>query len=97
MTGEPHRVVIAGGGVAGLEALLALRALAGDRVALTLVSRAPDFFYRPAAVAESFARGEVRRTPLAQAAASVNARFVCAPASFGASSTADVNAFAAST
>jgi sulfide:quinone oxidoreductase len=79
MTGEPHRVVIAGGGVAGLEALLALRALAGDRVELTLVSPAPDFFYRPAAVAEPFARGDVRRTPLAQAAASVNARFVCAP------------------
>jgi NADH dehydrogenase FAD-containing subunit len=47
MTGEPHRVLIAGGGVAGLDALLALRALAGDRVALTLVSPAPDFVYRP--------------------------------------------------
>ena len=29
-------VVIVGGGVAGLEALLALRTLAGDRVAATL-------------------------------------------------------------
>ena len=33
-------VVIAGGGVAGLEALLALHALAADRVRLTLI--APD-------------------------------------------------------
>jgi sulfide:quinone oxidoreductase len=33
-------VVIVGGGVAGLEALLGLRAMAGDRVRLTLA--APD-------------------------------------------------------
>jgi sulfide:quinone oxidoreductase len=79
MTGEPHRVLVAGGGVAGLEALLALRALAGDRVELTLVSPGPDFFDRPAAVAEPFALGDARRTPLAQAALSVNARFVRAP------------------
>jgi hypothetical protein len=50
MSADPHRVVIAGGGVAGLEALLALRALAADRVQLTLVSPAADFFYRPLAV-----------------------------------------------
>ena len=31
-------IVIAGGGVAGLEALLALRAMAGDRVRLTLIA-----------------------------------------------------------
>jgi sulfide:quinone oxidoreductase len=36
-------VVIAGGGIAGLETLLALRALAGDRVDITLVS--PDRFF----------------------------------------------------
>jgi NADPH-dependent 2,4-dienoyl-CoA reductase/sulfur reductase-like enzyme len=34
MSADPHRVVIAGGGVAGLEALLALRALAADRVTM---------------------------------------------------------------
>ena len=33
-----HRVVIAGAGVAGLEALVALHGLAGDRVDVTLVS-----------------------------------------------------------
>ena len=33
----PHRVVIAGGGIAGVEAVLALRALAGDAVDVTVV------------------------------------------------------------
>ena len=39
MTGgaSPHRVVIAGAGVAGLETLLTLHALAGDRVQVTVV------------------------------------------------------------
>src|SRR5436305_8087314 len=35
---EPLRVLIAGGGVAGLETLLALRDLAGRRVAVTLLT-----------------------------------------------------------
>jgi NADPH-dependent 2,4-dienoyl-CoA reductase/sulfur reductase-like enzyme len=34
------RVVIVGGGVAGLEALIGLRALAGDRVAVTVLPTA---------------------------------------------------------
>src|SRR5690349_9859255 len=68
MARSPHRVVIAGGGIAGLEALLALRALAGDRVELTLVSAQPDFVYRPLAVARPFGLGHARRTPLAEAA-----------------------------
>jgi sulfide:quinone oxidoreductase len=76
MTGDPHRVLIAGGGVAGLEALLALRALAADRVELTLVSLAADFLDGAGAVAESFALGHPRTTALAQLAASANARFV---------------------
>jgi sulfide:quinone oxidoreductase len=64
MTTSALRVVIGGGGVAGLEALLALRALAGDRVALTLVAPDPDFSYRPLAVAEPFSRGRAERVPL---------------------------------
>jgi sulfide:quinone oxidoreductase len=79
MTRTPFRVVIAGGGVAGLEALLALRALAGDRVELTLVAPTPDFVYRPLAVAEPFALGAPRRTPLAEAARTAAASFVEAP------------------
>jgi sulfide:quinone oxidoreductase len=79
MTHSSHRVVVAGGGVAGLEALLALHALAGDRVALTLVSPTPDFVYRPLAVAEPFALGHQRRTPLAEATRATGAAFVQAP------------------
>ena len=79
MTHAPHRVVVAGGGVAGLEALLALHALAGDRVELTLVSPTPDFVYRPLAVAEPFALGHQRRTPLTHATRATGAAFVQAP------------------
>jgi len=57
-------IVIAGGGVAGLEALLALRALAGDRVGLTLIAPDPDFTYLPLAVAEPFALGSAHSVPL---------------------------------
>lgn len=64
----PIDVVIAGGGIAGLEGLLALRALAGDRCRLTLVAPGPDFVYRPLAVAEPFGLGERRRYPLAAVA-----------------------------
>ena len=64
MTTEPLNIVIAGGGVAGVEALLGLRALAGDRVRLTLVAPDPDFRYRPLAVAEPFAQGHATRVPL---------------------------------
>jgi sulfide:quinone oxidoreductase len=54
---QPHRVVVAGGGIAGLEAVLALRDLAGDRVAITLVAPNADFSLRPLEVAEPFSRG----------------------------------------
>lgn len=54
------RVVIAGGGVAGLEAMLALRELAGDRVELELLCPADRFVYKPLLVAEPFGNaGEV--------------------------------------
>jgi sulfide:quinone oxidoreductase len=48
--------IVAGGGIAGLETVLALRALAGDRVTVTLVTRALLMVERPVAVAEPFAR-----------------------------------------
>jgi sulfide:quinone oxidoreductase len=47
-------VVIIGGGFAALEAAVALRALADNRVQLTLVSPDPHFRYRPAATLEVF-------------------------------------------
>ncbi|MEA2253158.1 MAG: sulfide:quinone oxidoreductase [Solirubrobacteraceae bacterium] len=75
---SPQRVVIAGGGVAGLEALFALHALARDRVELTLVAPRADFVYRPLAVAEPFSVGRARHTPLADAVRDAGARHVAA-------------------
>ena len=49
------RVLVAGGGVAGIEALLTLHALAGDRVDLTLVDAQPSFVHRPLLVADPLA------------------------------------------
>src|SRR3954454_7552427 len=53
---ERQRVLIAGAGVAGLEAALALRDLAGDRVEVSLHDPAEEFAYRP------FGIGEPHRT-----------------------------------
>jgi sulfide:quinone oxidoreductase len=71
MSADRHRVVIGGGGVAALEALLALRELIGHRVELTLVSPHEDFLYRPVTVAEAFDRGEARAYALSEILASV--------------------------
>ena len=72
----PSRVVIVGGGVAGLEALLALRALAGDRVELTLVSEHDWFVDRPVTVAEPFGLASAARHSLPDIVAERGARFV---------------------
>jgi sulfide:quinone oxidoreductase len=58
------RVLIAGGGVAALEAALALRALAADEVSVEVLAPDPRFWYRPAAVAAPFGAGEVRHFEL---------------------------------
>jgi sulfide:quinone oxidoreductase len=50
MPKPPFRVLVAGGGVAGLEALHGLHALADDRVELTLIAPEDEFVYRPLAV-----------------------------------------------
>jgi sulfide:quinone oxidoreductase len=76
MTTSPLRVVVAGGGVAGIEALLTLRALAADRVELTLADGQTDFLYRPMKVAEPFARGTARRHPIAAIARDAGAQHV---------------------
>src|SRR3954447_18283058 len=73
---SPLRVVIAGAGVAGLETLVALRALAGPRVEVTLIAPVPDFVYRPLAVAEPFDVGRASRYPLERVAADLGATFV---------------------
>jgi sulfide:quinone oxidoreductase len=70
------RVLVAGGGVAGLESVLALRHLAGDRISLTLLSPEPDFVFRPMAVAEPFSRGHAAHHPLAAVARRADAELV---------------------
>lgn len=55
--GARFKVVIAGGGVAGLEAMLALRSLAEDRVSVDLLTPEREFLYGPLAVAEPFGLG----------------------------------------
>jgi sulfide:quinone oxidoreductase len=67
------KVVIAGGGVAAIEAMLALRDVAGDRVAVTLVAPQEDFVYRPLSVGEPFALGHALTLPLATVARDVGA------------------------
>ena len=69
------RVLIVGGGVAALEATLALRELAEERVDIEILAPETDFVYRPTAVAEPFRQGEVRRFPLAQLVESAGASF----------------------
>jgi sulfide:quinone oxidoreductase len=61
-----HRVVVAGGGVAGLEAILALRAQAGDLVDITLLEPSTELVDRPMLVARQFAAGHATSTPIAR-------------------------------
>ncbi|HEY4825729.1 MAG TPA: FAD-dependent oxidoreductase, partial [Solirubrobacteraceae bacterium] len=60
----PFDVVVVGGGVAGLEAALALRELGGARIATTMIAPNPEFVYRPMSVREPFGYAEARRYPL---------------------------------
>ena len=67
------RVLIAGGGVAGLETLLALRALAGDRVDITLVTPDLRFVNRSMAVDQPFRTQRRRGIRMERVAAEHNA------------------------
>jgi sulfide:quinone oxidoreductase len=69
---EPLHVVIAGAGVAGLEAVMALRDAAGDRVRITLLSPERDFDFVPLSVAVPFALDGGRSIPLDQVARDFN-------------------------
>ena len=70
------RVLIAGGGVAALEAALALRELGEGRVSVEMLAPEPEFWYRPLAVAEPFDLGEVRHFDLSELAAAAGANFL---------------------
>jgi sulfide:quinone oxidoreductase len=59
-------VLIAGGGIAAAELLIALRRLAGARVEIELLTAGDHLTYRPLLVAEPFGMGTVHRFPLAE-------------------------------
>jgi sulfide:quinone oxidoreductase len=68
-----NSVVIAGGGVAALEAALALDRMAGDRVEVTICSPRRDFVYRPYAVGVPFGVSQVTSLDLSRLAAAAGA------------------------
>jgi sulfide:quinone oxidoreductase len=72
---KPARIVIAGGGVAALEATIALRALAGAEPWITIVAPNDHFVYQPLTVAEPFAMGDTPRLPLADFADDLDVEF----------------------
>jgi sulfide:quinone oxidoreductase len=76
-TDGAFRVLIAGGGVAGVEAALALHELAADAVRVQLLSPVSDLVYRPMSVREPFAHGPPQRYPLAAIAEDTGAELVC--------------------
>jgi sulfide:quinone oxidoreductase len=77
---SPLRVLIVGGGVAGLETLLALRGLAGELVTLTLIAPDDEFVYHPLTVERPFSVGRMRSVGLSRMAQDAGAAFVAARA-----------------
>jgi sulfide:quinone oxidoreductase len=76
ISADPLRVVIAGGGVGALEGLLALRALAGELVDVTLLAPEPEFRHRPLSVTEPFGLAAPRRLALAEVARQTDATLI---------------------
>ena len=72
----PFSTVICGAGIAGIEAALRLRRLAGDEVQITLIDPADSLVYRPLAVREPFALSGARRYPLRSVVAAVGAKWI---------------------
>ena len=70
------RVLVCGGGIAGVEGLLRLHRLTGDALELTLLAPADELRYRPMAVQEPFSRPGPRRYPLRKIARHVGAEWV---------------------
>ncbi len=68
------RVIVAGGGVAALELVLALRAMAEERVEIELVAPETEYVYRPLVVAAPFDLGTMRRLSLGRFAAAEGIR-----------------------
>lgn len=73
---EPFKVLVAGGGIAGLETVMALSDLGGRRLEITIAAPEPDFVYKPLLVEEPFTHTPADRLELAPLAAELGARFV---------------------
>jgi sulfide:quinone oxidoreductase len=73
---KPLRVVVAGGGVAGLETVIALRGLVGHRVAMTLVAPEDHFTVHALEVLEPFGVGQAQSYRLAELAMDLDVSFV---------------------
>lgn len=72
-TEHPHRVLIAGGGPAALEAALTLQRIAGDRVTTVVLAPGSHFAARPMSVLVPFAAGGPEQRPLASVVADAGA------------------------
>src|SRR5215208_1964078 len=70
------RVLVAGGGIAALQTLAGLKAIAADEVDATLLAPESDFSYRPLSTAVPFTFGERRTRGLGEIADDLGARFV---------------------
>jgi len=70
---QPFRVVIAGGGVGALETALALRAIGGERLRITLIAPDADFVYRPMTIREPFGYGAAQRYNISEIAQDIDA------------------------
>jgi sulfide:quinone oxidoreductase len=75
-TASSFKVLIVGGGVAALETVLALRELAGARVALTLLAPEADFVYRAMSVGEPFGYEPAQHYPLTKIASDLDCELV---------------------
>lgn len=71
------RVIVAGGGVAALETVLALHALAPELTDVSVIAPNPDFHYRPMTVREPFAQRPAQRHPLAPIISDAGASLLC--------------------
>ena len=76
MSIRPLRVVIAGGGIAALETVLAIHDLTGARLDVTVVAPEADFLLRPLTVTAPFARGHAERLALAEVMAEHCGHFI---------------------
>lgn len=70
-------MIVAGGGVAALETVIALHDLAPELTDVSVIAPNPEFHYRPMTVREPFAEGRARRYPLAPILSDAGASLLC--------------------